>query len=385
MEIIRTERAASHERGWRGRLTGWWGQWPRWSIYGAIAWSVLYSVLGAAWSLGAPNYPFALVDDDRSSASILEGAPVEVVGPVLVLLGILGVIAGVIMLRNVTTPWVRWFSLVVGGVLAVSAACLVPDYTILAIVAMWPALLVFAFTGVPGDQAGLGDILYWHRVNLIMVFLGGLLWAGATLGTSRRRRNSCQNCGRSPHAHGVAAPQLRTWGRRFVWLAVLATVPYDLTRLAWFLGWPLGLSDAMFDNLRHPPFLLTLGLLLALLSTGGAALTHGLVARWGEVFPRWVWFAAGRRVPPRLAVIPAGIVAVTLPPATIMFMNSRVNGGFSLADWGTWAPSLVWIFWAVGLAGATYCYYLRRRSQCRHCRQGEERSINTAAVPSAAT
>ncbi len=265
----------------------------------------------------------------------------------------------------------RRAALAVGAVIAVVAACLVPDYTMLGVLATWPVLLVFAFTGIPGSQGGLGDILYWHRVHLILVFAGGLLWAGATLAAGRRARRACTHCGRPPGAaeRVSAAGRLRLLarGRAFVRLAVLATVPYDVTRIAWFLGWPLGLSPDLYESLQDPPELLAVGLALGVLSTAGAALTHGLVAGWGERFPRWVPRVGGRSVPVMLAMVPAGAVAVTLPPASIMFANPRINGGFDLADWGVWLPSLFWVLWAVGLGGAAWTYYLRRRGACRHC------------------
>ncbi len=69
-----------------------------------------------------------------------------------------------------------------------------------------------------------------------------------------------------------------------------------------------------------------------------------------------------------LAVVPAAMVAVALPPASIMFAGSEINGGFDLSNWGTWLPSLFWLAWAVGLGGAAWTYYLRRRRPCRHCR-----------------
>jgi hypothetical protein len=42
----------------------------------------------------------------------------------------------------------------------------------------------------------------------------------------------------------------------------------------------------------------------------GAALTLGLVQRWGEVFPGWMFGLARRRIPIALVVIPASIVSV---------------------------------------------------------------------------
>jgi len=75
--------------------------------------------------------------------------------------------------------------------MAAALTLIVPDYTLLAVVAFAPLLLVFAFTGVPGDQ-----------------------------------------------------------GARSLGCAVASTV--------------------------------------------GGVLTHGLVSRWGEIYPRWIWFKAGK-------------------------------------------------------------------------------------------
>jgi hypothetical protein len=303
--------------------------------------------------------------------SLLESAPSDVVGPAFVTVGLLGVGATAVFLSPRSTAGARRVAVAFGAVLAVTASCLIPDYTMLALLALWPVLVVFAFTGVEGSQNGIGDILYWHRVNLVLIFAGGLLWAGATLAARRRVRGDCVHCGRAPGEPAHLSPERRAHllrlGQRFVWLAVLATLPYDLTRFAWFLGWPLGLSEDLFVSLQDPPELLTVGLVLGLLSTGGAALTHGLVAGWGERFPRWLPRIAGRRVPILLAVVPAALVTVTLPPASIMFASPGINGGLDLADWGAWLPSMFWILWAVGLGSATWAYHRRRRGVCRHC------------------
>ena len=37
---------------------------------------------------------------------------------------------------------------------------MIPDYTLVALVALSPAIIVFAFTGILGEQGGVGDILY---------------------------------------------------------------------------------------------------------------------------------------------------------------------------------------------------------------------------------
>jgi hypothetical protein len=205
----------------------------------------------------------------------------------------------------------------------------------------------------------------------MLVFAGGLAWAGATLSASRRRHGRCVHCGRHPGVTTELSDERRVrlgrTGRRFVWLAVLSTVPYDVTRIAWFFGWPLGLTDTMYLSLQDPPILLTVGMVLGLLSTVGAALTHGLVAPWGEAFPGWLPGIGGRPVPVMLAVIPATVVAISLPPASIMFAHPEINGGFDLANWGVWLPSMAWLLWGMGLGGAAWTYYVRRRAGCRHC------------------
>jgi hypothetical protein len=348
-----------------------WSNWPLWTAWGALLWSAGYALAGALWWSGVDWYPFARVPLDRASLSLLESASADVVGPAFMAVGLLGVGAAAVFLSPRAPTAVRRVAVAFGAVLAVTATCLIPDYTMLALLALWPVLVVFAFTGIEGSQNGIGDILYWHRINLLLIFAGGLLWAGATLAARRRVRGDCAHCGRAPGEPAELNQQRRghlLWlGRRFVWLAVLATLPYDLTRLAWFLGWPLGLSEDLFVSLQDPPELLAVGLVLGLLSTGGAALTHGLVANWGERFPRWLPVIAGRRVPILLAVVPASLVTVTLPPASIMFASPAVNGGFDLADWGAWLPSMFWILWAAGLGGATWAYHQRRRGACWHC------------------
>jgi hypothetical protein len=274
-----------------------WSKWPRWTAWGALLWSATYATAGACWWAGASWYPFAPVPLDRASSSLLESVPARIVGPSFVILGILGVGAATIFLRSNTPAPLRRAATALGVVLAVTATSLIPDYTMLAILALWPILIVFAFTGIAGAQDGIGDILYWHRVNLILIFIGGLLWAGATLAAHRRGRGDCAHCGRTPRSPVTVIQQSREQllrqGQKFVWTAVLATVPYDITRIAWFLGWPLGLSDEMYETLQDPPELLAVGLGLGILSTAGAALTPRTRGQMGRGVPTLA--AANRR------------------------------------------------------------------------------------------
>ena len=337
--------------------------------YATALWSLTYGVLGIYWTAGGANYPFAKVDDDHSTASLLEGTPAGVVAPVLAILGLTGAVVAVVMTRRTPRGWaLQTFA----GVLAVMLALLIPDYTLLAFVALAPALLVFAFTGVPGAQGGVGDILYWHRVNLILMFIGGLLWAGTAIVYHRRSRQSCTRCGRSerPVKRWQTAESAARWGRWAVAVAVVANLPYEATRIAWYFGWPLGITDDFHQMMADTPGMLEIGLAMALMGLGGGVLTHGLVQRWGEVYPRWIWFKAGQRVPPSRAIVPASVVALVLIPAGLM--NLRMP--FEPDNWALTAPGALSVVWGAALGAATHAYYLRRRTTCRRCGRGSEPS-----------
>ncbi|MFI5907666.1 NYN domain-containing protein [Dactylosporangium sp. NPDC051541] len=335
--------------------------------WAAAGWSALYGVMAAVWWGGGGEFPFAPVADDRSSASILEGTPAAVVAPVMVLVCALATAVAVYLAAGGPGRAAIWF----GWGLAAVLALLLPDYSLLAFVAFAPVLVVFAFTGVPGPQDGVGDIMYWHRTNLLILFAGGLLWAAAALLAGRHARGVCVRCGGSARPEG----DLRRWGRRAVLVAVLAPIPYEVTRLAWYFGVPLGVPAGFLAEMRATPGMLEVGLGCAVLSIGGGVLTHGLVSSWGERYPRWLFWKAGRRVPPMLAVVPAMVVAVVLIPAGLMNLRLPVTA----ATWGLTAPGILWIVWGVALGAAAVTYHLRRRPPCRHCLRPEPAPRSVAA------
>jgi hypothetical protein len=160
---------------------------------------------------------------------------------------------------------------------------------------------------------------------------------------------------------------------------LVANLPYEFTRIAWYLGWPVGITDEFHQMMADTPGMLEMGLGLAVMGLGGGVLTHGLVHRWGEIYPRWIWFKAGQRVPPRLAIIPASIVAVVLIPAGLMNTQAPLGGDM----WATNGPGILWILWGTALGVATYAYYLRRRTTCSRCGRGQTCSStgDVARVP----
>lgn len=109
--------------------------------------------------------------------------------------------------------------------------------------------------------------------------------------------------------------------------------------------------------------------ILGAMAAGGALLTLGLAQRWGSVFPRWIPFLRGRRVPVWLAVVPATAVAGILTASGL-----AINRGFTAMhlgwtamepvaraeNWGAWLPPLLWLVWGLALGAATVAYRRRR-------------------------
>ncbi|WP_157549954.1 NYN domain-containing protein [Nonomuraea candida] len=341
--------------------------WPHWAGYAAAAWSLGYGALGLFWALGGDGFPFGRDDPDwEPGLSVLGDATRETAAPVIAVLGALGAVAGLAIARGARRG--RALLLGFGWAATLTLTVVLTDNRVLMLVAYAPLLAVFAFTGVPGGQQ-LSELVPWSRVNLFVLLVGGLLWALAALAHQRRTAARCPACGRGEHgsARWATAQAARRWG---LWAAVVAAIIpalYDASRLAWAVGIPLGITEEFWRWLDQTG-LRWGGLFLSLMGVGGAILTLGLVQRWGEVYPRWIWFRAGRPVPPMLAVVPASIVSLIVLSAGLTYWRLRMVHGFDDWDmWATWATSLVWPLWGIALAVATLAYHLRRRGGCQVC------------------
>jgi hypothetical protein len=160
---------------------------------------------------------------------------------------------------------------------------------------------------------------------------------------------------------------------------MVVPVFYALTRYAWALGIPWGMTEE-YHRLGQERGEWISGLFLANFALVGAALMLGLVQRWGEVFPRWMVGLAGRRVPVALAVVPASIMSVLFMVAGIAMWSGldqmaagAVATGQDIVIVG--GPVLLFPIWAVALAVATLGYYYRRRGPCAICGRGARRAI----------
>ncbi len=144
--------------------------------------------------------------------------------------------------------------------------------------------------------------------------------------------------------------------RRWTRIAVEAPLVYALTRVLMFFCVP------GFDMFPFGSAILWAGLGLAVSASLGAWLTCGLVRPWGEVFPRWLPWLRGRRVPIRAAVVPGLLVAVMVATASKdLFLSLGGNGLAVVAEWPLVVlPGFLWPLWAFALAMATANYGIRR-------------------------
>ena len=374
-----TETASMAFRRWRRR-------WPGWIGYAAAAWSLVYGALGLYWALGGAGFPFGAENDPQSALSVLGGVQAETGAPVTVALGLAGVVAAVAMARRRGRGMIRSALLGFAWGAAAVLALLIPDYRMLVAVAYTPIILIGAPFGWPPGVSIL-DPFPWPVVNQFICIVGGLLWAATAVAYGRRTSDACGYCGRTDAGSGWTAPDAAArWGRWAVFVAVIVPILYALTRWAWALGIPLGISEEFLREGQEIG-LWWAGASLATIAVGGAILTLGLVQRWGEVFPRRIPFLRGRRVPIWLAVVPASLVSVLVTTAGLMFVRLTLTGKLgailgegvlSAENWAALAPELLWPVWGVALGAATLAYYYRRRDECKHCERGDSSENPTA-------
>ncbi|MFJ9844686.1 hypothetical protein ACIRYZ_30415 [Kitasatospora sp. NPDC101155] len=156
------------------------------------------------------------------------------------------------------------------------------------------------------------------------------------------------------------------WALRLAKALPFVLLPHCLWRLPFAFDFRMGTVDPNAGSYVwwFTPYVFALSLITEAL----ALLTLGMVSGWGEVFPRWVPFLRGRRVPPLgplVATVLGGLVLFGLfglqPLAWIGVVDEV---GFSNGWWEALyrvciGPAMLWgpITIALGIA-----YYRRRRT-----------------------
>ncbi len=361
--------------------------WQRWVPYAAVVWSLVYAALGVYWAVSGRGFPYTPESASKITEPLIGRFGPRVAWIVVIMAGIPATALGAVMLRGVRSRALRPFLITGGALLAGVLLLLMTALDLLVKFGYIPYALVSLFSGAAFGRTFRESLIQWATIHQLLCLIGGFLWLAATVCYGRRSRSACPYCGRRDGSEGWQGPnQAARWGRIAVYVAMVAPVFYALTRYAWALGFPLGMSQ---EHLRRGQVsgAWISGLFLATFGLVGASLMLGLVQRWGEVFPRWMIGLAGRRVPIALAIVPASFVAVLLIVGGITIwsslggMSARMvaagleRGQIILEIISVVGPTLLFPVWGVALAVAALGYYYRRRGPCSVCSRGASGEI----------
>ena len=356
--------------------------WQRWAPYAAVAWSLVYAALGVYWAVSGRGFPYTPETVSDGAAPLLGRFGPGVAWIVVMMAGIPAAALGTAMLRGVRSRALRTLLITAGALLAGALLLLMTSLNLLVMVGYIPYAVIVHFTAEKG-QAYLEAWTQWATIHQLLCLIGGFIWLAATVCYARRSGDACLYCGRRDGPEGWNRPDYAArWSRIAVYVAMVAPVFYALTRYAWALGIPLGMSEEHLRQGQESGTWIS-GLFLANFGLVGAVLMLGLVQRWGEVFPRWMIGLDGRRVPIALAVVPASLASVLLMVGGIGIWSDLARMVAALAAAGAEeieiigeisfvvGPTLLFPVWALALAVATLGYYFRRRGPCSVCGRGE--------------
>ena len=367
--------------------------WQRLAPYAAVLWSLVYAALGAYWMMSGRGFPYSPETVSDITGPVLGRFGPRVAWIVVMMAGFPAAAVGAAMLRGVRGRALRPLLLTAGALLAGVLLLLMTALNLLVKLGYVPFAVLSLFAGAKFGQTYLESLTQWPTIHQLLCLLGGFLWLAATVCYARRSGGACVYCGRRDGREEWQSPnQAARWGRIAVYVAMVAPVFYALTRYAWALGFPLGMSEESLRRGQERGIWIA-GLSMATFGLVGAVLMLGLVQRWGEEFPRWMIGLAGRRVPIALAVVPASLVSALLIVGGVAIwsvLGGMVAGlvaggakGIGLI-WGIVflvGPTLLFPVWGAALAVATLGYYYRRRGPCSVCgggASGEVREVSSS-------
>ena len=335
--------------------SSWLSRWPEWSGYVAAIWSFLYGVLGLFWSLGGSGFPYGENDvRGQMMGSFLTNMNPDLGGMLILIIGM----TGSVIAWSTVQKWRHWIPRVVfltfAWFMCVILVFVIPDARM---IQNFAYLFALHF-----------DLIDWPVINQVLCIVGGFLWGAAALAYGRHTRGACGNCGRVHDLPGNSVKSAAKWGKWVTYIAVVMALPYGIVRWAWAIGIPLGTNDS---TLIGNTDMISMEILLGSLCFVGAILTLGLIQTWGEIFPSWCFFLAGKRIPIWFVVIPSTlmstIITITGVKLTPQIIYMIADGSIHAGNWGGFVPFLFWLPWGISLGAATFVYYIRRRGRCKHC------------------
>jgi len=266
---------------------------------------------------------------------------------------ILGVIA---LLLSIGWPRVRIMPRLI-VLIGAWGACILLVWSSAGIV--FDSLRTAAVLGIPG----LPPVVDWPGFATRTVSLiGATLLALTTVTFQRVSRGACVVCGHGSLNKGKI--------RSNVWIgytAFMLSFPYPLLKIYWSLGGTLG-GGQNFGHHSAYGEVLVFG--------ASALLSLALVQRWGRIFPRWVPFFSGKKVPRWILITGGWIATCMTAPMGFLAIFGSVMQGLGLADGPVrfdgngLMVSIVyggWMLLGIALGGATWVYQQQTRSSCAQC------------------
>lgn len=354
--------------------------WTCWAPYAAVAWSLVYGVMGILWAVSGRGFPYSGVAEPMGP---LLGQFGPIAGWVVVTLaGLPAAVMAWAMLRGMRGKVLRPLFITLGALLAGALLLLMLGLDLLVLVGYIPYTLRSLLMGSSIAASILTGWVQWTTIHQIVCLAGGFLWLAATVVYARRSSEACLVCGRRDGPQGWTSPERAArWGRIAVYVGLVPPLFYAFTRYAWALGWPLGMSRAYWQDGQERGLWVS-GLFLATFGLVGALLSLGLIQRWGQRFPRWMLGLSGKQVPIPLAVVPAALASVLIgvggigivAATTGMLGNMQAAGVTASELLGglifQLGPALLFPLWGLSLAVATLGYYFRQRGSCKICGRG---------------
>ena len=217
--------------------------WQRWAPYAAVAWSLIYAALGVYWAVSGRGFPYTPETLSDGMGPLLGRFGPVVAWIVVVMAGIPAAALGAAMLRGVRSGALRPLFITAGALLAGVLLLLMTSLDLLVKLGYIPYAVLGLFTGAEIGQRYLEGLTQWATIHQLLCLIGGFLWLAATVSYGRRSGGACPYCGRQDGPEGWQSPdQAARWGRIAVVVAMVPPVFYALTRYAWALGFPLGMS-----------------------------------------------------------------------------------------------------------------------------------------------
>lgn len=320
--------------------------WRTWVPYATAIWALGYGAVRTYWAAG--DRPWFL--PTGSDLVVFSGWGSVVLCAIAAAVAI-GVRSHLGRPRNRLLGWV----FVGAGWTAVAGLAAASAMFVLDLVG-----LLFAGVGIRVDPAA--------AASRTGCFVGVIALALTTLVGQRRLRNACVYCGRTSHsdrrvdAGPMAVPAPR-WALFAGYVAVAGCVAREVAQ--GIVGYSAD-SNPLAKGSPLPALTL-----LVMMTLAGTLLPLALVHNWGQVWPPWTLWLAGRRVPRWLVLGPALLVAGGL---TCYFGTNLLQALTDPSDaalpglptWFYWVAVPAYLVWGVALGVAALSYSSRTRPACEN-------------------